>query len=156
MRKTARLALFAPAPIAAALLALSSDRGPLRAREAQAAVDPQKDKNYDLASLDVFRRSIVQIKDNYVDPSRINPKEMFTSALEAVERQVAEVMVEVGGPACSDQGPRREPGTSASTPPPDCGHANSSLAEGKVRVTVGSATREFDYRDIDTIWQIPL
>ena len=35
-------------------------------------------------------------------------------------------------------------------------HANSNLPEGKVRVTVGNATREFDYRDIDTIWQIPL
>src|SRR5947208_8060933 len=156
MRKHARLALLAPAAIVASLLALSSDRGPLQAREARAAVDPQKDKNYDLASLEVFRKTIVQIKDNYVDPSRISPKEMFTSALEAVERQVAEVMVEVGGPACSDQGPRREPGTAAATPAPDCGHANSSLGEGKVRVTVGNSTREFEYRDIDTISQIPL
>src|SRR5438045_6414688 len=113
MRKTARLALFAPAAIAAALLALSSDRGPLRAREAQAAVDPQKDKNYDLASLDVFRKTIVQIKDNYVDPSRINPREMFTASLEAVERQVAEVMVEVGGPPCDDKPANKEPGTTA-------------------------------------------
>src|ERR1700693_481673 len=99
MRKHARLALLAPAAIAASLLALSSDRGPLRAREAHAAVDTQKDKNYDLANLDVFRKTIVQIKDTYVDPSRINPKEMFTAALEAVERQVAEMMVEVGGAA---------------------------------------------------------
>ncbi|TMB03373.1 MAG: PDZ domain-containing protein, partial [Deltaproteobacteria bacterium] len=151
-----RLAVL-PVAVFLSLASIPSDRAPraLRTPDAVAAVEP-KDRSYDLASLDVFRRSIVQIKDNYVDPSRINPKEMFTSALEAVERQVAEVMVEVGGPACSDQGPRREPGTSASTPTPDCGHANSSLAEGKVRVTVGSATREFDYRDIDTIWQIPL
>ncbi|TMB13242.1 MAG: PDZ domain-containing protein [Deltaproteobacteria bacterium] len=172
MRKTARLALFAPAAIAAALLALSSDRGPLRAREAQAAVDPQKDKNYDLASLDVFRKTIVQIKDNYVDPSRINPKEMFTAALEAVERQVAEVMVEVGGPPCDDRAVNREPGTAMSGPAnaaqqggiletnraqaAGCGHANASIPENHVRVTVGNATREFDYRDIDSIWQIPL
>src|SRR2546426_9864320 len=112
MRKTARLALFAPAAIAASLLALSSDRGPLRAREAQAAIDPQKDKNYDLASLDVFRKTIVQIKDNYVDPSRINPKEMFTASLEAVERQVAAVMVEGGGPPCDERAGNREPGAS--------------------------------------------
>ncbi|TMA16138.1 MAG: hypothetical protein E6J85_18890, partial [Deltaproteobacteria bacterium] len=81
---------------------------------------------------------------------------MFVSALEAVERQVAEVMVEVGGSNCSDQGPHREPGTAAAAPTPDCGHASSTLPEGKVRVTVGSTAREFDYRDIDTIWQIPL
>src|SRR5437899_564017 len=151
-----RLAVL-PVAVFLSLASIPSDRAPraLRTPDAVAAVEP-KDRSSDLASLVVFRRAIVQIKDNYVDPSRINPKEMFTSALEAVERQVAEVMVEVGGPACSDQGPRREPGTSASTPAPDCGHANSSLAEGKVRVTVGSAAREFDYRDIDTVWQIPL
>src|SRR5437660_6430441 len=151
-----RLAVL-PVAVFLSLASLPSDRAPraLRTPDAVAAVEP-KDRSYDLASLDVFRRSIVQIKDNYVDPSRINPKEMFTSALEAVERQVAEVMVEVGGPNCSDQGPRREPGTSATNPAPDCGHANSNLPEGKVRVTVGNATREFDYRDIDTIWQIPL
>src|SRR5207244_5909621 len=107
---------ISPAPISASLLALSSDRGPLRARYAHAAVDPQKDKNYDLASLDVFRKTIVQIKDNYVDPSRINPKEMFTASLEAVERQVAEVMVEVGGPPCDDRAVNREPGTAMSGP----------------------------------------
>jgi carboxyl-terminal processing protease len=172
MRKTARLALFAPAAIAASLIALSSDRSPLRTREAHAAVDPQKDKNYDLASLDVFRKTIVQIKDNYVDPSRINPKEMFTASLEAVERQVAEVMVEVGGPPCDDRAVNREPGTSMIGPAngaqqggiletnraqaAGCGHANASIPENHVRVTVGNATREFDYRDIDSIWQIPL
>src|SRR5205085_4264509 len=50
----------------------------------------------------------------------------------------------------------REPGVSASIPAPDCGHATSNLPEGKVRVTVGNAVREFDYRDIESIWQIPL
>ncbi len=172
MRKHARLALLAPAAVVASLLAFSSDRGPLQARQALAAVDPQKDKNYDLASLDVFRKTIVQIKDNYVDPSRINPKEMFTSALEAVERQVAEVMVEVGGPPCDDRPANREPGTSLSGPSnaapqggvletnrsqlAGCGHANPSIPENRVRVTVGNATKDFDYREIDSIWQIPL
>ncbi|HEY6808321.1 MAG TPA: hypothetical protein VI160_05975, partial [Gemmatimonadales bacterium] len=172
MRKPARLAVFVPAALIASLFALGSDRGPLRAREAHAAVESLKDKNYDLASLDVFRKTIVQIKDNYVDPSRINPKEMFTAALEAVERQVAEVMVEVGGPPCDDKAANREPGTTLAGPSngapqggvletnraqaAGCGHANASIREGFVRVTVGSATKEFDYRDIDSIWQIPL
>jgi carboxyl-terminal processing protease len=165
MRKPVRLALL----LAVSLLAFSGDR----AREAHAAVEPQKDKNYDLASLDVFRKTIVQIKDNYVDPSRINPKEMFTASLEAVERQVAEVMVEVGGPPCDDKPANKEPGTTAvvqGQAAPDahaiatsnarqaagCAHADSKIPDGRVRVTVGNATREFDYRDIDSIWQIPL
>ncbi|TMA26721.1 MAG: PDZ domain-containing protein [Deltaproteobacteria bacterium] len=166
MRKPARLALF-PAAIALSLLAFSGHP------KAHAAVEPKQDKNYDLASLDVFRKTIVQIKDNYVDPSRINPKEMFTASLEAVERQVAEVMVEVGGPPCDDRPANKEPGTTAlvqknSSEPANpvlennraqaagCAHADSKIPEGHVRVTVGNASREFDYRDIDSIWQIPL
>src|SRR4051812_23791358 len=155
MRKPARLALFAPAALIASLFVFGSDRGPLLAREAHAAVESSKDRNYDLSSLETLRKSIVQIKDNYVDPSRINPKEMFTSGLEAVERQVAEVMVEFGGQGCSEQGAHKEPGIAAAAAT-DCGHANPNLPEGKVRVTVGNATREFDYHDIDSIWQIPL
>jgi carboxyl-terminal processing protease len=172
MRKPARLALLAPAAIVASLLALSSDRGPLQAREAQAAIDPQKDKNYDLANLEVFKKTVVQIKDNYVDPSRISPKEMFTSALEAVERQVAEVMVEVGGPPCDDRPANREPGTTLQGPSnaaaqggvleqnrsqaAGCGHANPSIPENHVRVTVGNSSKEFDYREINSIWEVPL
>ena len=172
MRKPARLLVF-PLAVALSVIALSGDRGPLKARDAFAAVDPKVDKNYDLASLDVFRKTIVQIKDNYVDPSRINPKEMFTASLEAIERQVAEVMVEVGGPPCDDKPANKEPGTTALVGPSNgapqggiletnraqaagCGHANSNLPEGHVRVTVGNQTKEFDYRDIDSIWQIPL
>src|SRR5256885_1162039 len=155
-KSAARFVLF-PAALLLFLASIPSDRAPLalRARNAYAAVDPKADKNYDLASLETLRKSIVQIKDNYVDPSRISPKEMFISGLEAVERQVAEVMVEFGGQGCSDQGAHKEPGIAAPAAA-DCGHANPNLPEGKVRVTVGSATREFDYRDVDNIWQIPL
>ena len=167
MRKSARLALIVPA-LVLSLIALSGDH-----RDAHAAVDPKADKNYDLASLDVFRKTIVQIKDNYVDPSRINPKEMFTASLEAVERQVAEVMVEVGGPPCDDKNPpSKELGTTLAGPSngapnggvlegprttaSGCGHADSRIPEGVARITVGSATRDFDFKDIDSIWQIPL
>jgi len=156
-KSAVRLALL-PAALLLSLASIPSDRAPhaFRTSDAYAAVDPKADKNYDLASLETLRKSIVQIKDNYVDPSRISPKEMFTAGLEAVERQVAEVMVEFGSQGCADQGAHKEPGVAAPVPAPDCGHANPTLPEGKVRVTVGNATRDFDYRDIDNIWQIPL
>ena len=155
---TKRLRAFFPALLALLLLPLAGDRTTaLRALlgEAHAAVDPSKDKNYDLTSLEVLRKSVVAVKDNYVDPSRINPKEMFVAALESVEKQVAEVMVEPGAPACEDA-KGKEPGTTAQV-----GHCSPSgapgrVAEGKVRVTVGSATREFDYSDVTNVWQIPL
>src|SRR5437879_2616984 len=152
MRKPARLALL----VSLSFLAFSG--------RPRAAVEPQKDKNYDLASLDVFRKTIVQIKDNYVDPSRINPKEMFTASLEAVERQVAEVMVEVGGPPCDDRAVNREPGTTMigaangaqqggileanRAQAAGCGPANARIPENRVRVTVGNATRDSASREI--------
>src|SRR2546422_6042370 len=37
-----------------------------------------------------------------------------------------------------------------------CGHANPNIPENHVKVTVGNASKEFDYREIDSIWQIPL
>src|SRR5205814_9237304 len=103
--------VFLPAALLLSLASIPSDRAPhaLRTSDAYAAVDPKADKNYDLASLETLRKSIVQIKDNYVDPSRINPKEMFTSGLEAVERQVAEVMVEFCGQGCAVQGAKKVP-----------------------------------------------
>ena len=156
-----RLRGFLPALLVLLLLPLAGDRAPaLRGLlgQAQAAVDPAKDKNYDLTSLDVLRKSVVQVKDNYVDPSRINPKEMFVAALEAVEKQVAEVMVEPGAPSCEEQlKAAKEPGVAAQARE-HCTSAGSvgRVPEGRVRVTVGSATKEFDYSDVTNVWQIPL
>ena len=152
---------FLVALVAALVLTLGGDRAPHSLRgllpsDAQAAIDPGKDKNYDLASLDVFRKSVVYVKDNYVDPNRIDPKGMFVSALEAVEKQVPEVMVEPGTPDCDPSKiPGKEQGTAAEVP---CTAANTpgKVADGHVRVTVGGATREFDYSDVDNIWKIPL
>ena len=125
---------------------------------AHAAVDPARDKSYDLASLEVFRKAIVQIKDNYVEPSRISPREMFVAALNAVEKQVAEVMVE--GTTCESEMARfREQVTrppQGEAEPKVTINQQAIAACGRVKVTVGSAMREFDFRDIDSIWQIPL
>ena len=158
MRKS--VLAIVPASLLLTLLSLTGDRAPwalrqLRAADAHAAVDGAKDK-YDLASLDTFRKSVVQIKDNYVDPSRIQPKEMFVAALEAVERQVAEVMVQTGGQGCADSRVPREPGTAAPAESVACRSSDGKVPEGFVRVTVGGQTKDFDYRDLDSIWQIPL
>ena len=64
------------------------------------------------------------MKDNYVDPSRFDPKQMVVSALESVEKTVAEVMV---------QGDAKSP---------------------KLTLTVGEAQRELDISGVDSIWKI--
>lgn len=52
------------------------------------------DRSYRLSALSVFSNVALHVKDNYVDPERIKPKEMLVAALEEIERQVAEVLVE--------------------------------------------------------------
>ena len=52
------------------------------------------DPAYRLSSLRVFNRVVLLVKEQYVEPSRINPQEMFIAALEAVEKRVPEILVE--------------------------------------------------------------
>ncbi len=49
---------------------------------------------YSLTRLRLFNRSLMLVKDNYLEPERFNPQEMFIEALEFVERQQPEVLVE--------------------------------------------------------------
>lgn len=59
---------------------------------------PGGSDDYRISSLSVFSNVALHVKDNYVEPSRIDPKAMLVAALEEVERQVAEVWVEEAGP----------------------------------------------------------
>jgi carboxyl-terminal processing protease len=79
---------------------------------------------YRLDRLPILSRVILSVKDNYVDPSRFDPKQMVVSALESVEKTVAEVMV---------QGDAKSP---------------------KLTLTVGAAQRELDISGVDSIWKI--
>lgn len=49
---------------------------------------------YDLTELRVMNRVILHVKNHYVEPERINPRHMFLAGLNAVQRQVAPVLVE--------------------------------------------------------------
>jgi carboxyl-terminal processing protease len=79
---------------------------------------------YRLDRLPILSQVILAVKDNYVDPSRFDPKQMVVSALEAVERTVAEVMV---------QGDAKSP---------------------RLTLTVGGSTRDLDLTGVDSIWKI--
>jgi carboxyl-terminal processing protease len=79
---------------------------------------------YRLDRLPVLSQVILAVKDNYVDPSRFDPKQMVVSSLESVERAVAEVMI---------QGDEKSP---------------------KLTLTVGPAQRELDITGVDSIWKV--
>ncbi len=108
----------------------ASDRAPAAlSAVAQAAEfeshDSRHDRtDHDFSALRVFNRVVLLIKDNYVDPKRIEPRKMLVAALDNVERQVAEVMVD------GDE------------------HAS------KIKVTVNKASKEFDVSGVDTFWRM--
>src|SRR5215208_382256 len=79
---------------------------------------------YRLDRLPILSQVILAVKDNYVDPSRFDPRQMVVSALEGVEKTVAEVMV---------QGDAKSP---------------------KLTLTVGAAQKELDISGLDSIWKI--
>ncbi len=50
-------------------------------------------QNYDLTQLKVVNEVLKTIRDRYVDPKRAKPKDMLLSALNYVQRDVAQVIV---------------------------------------------------------------
>jgi carboxyl-terminal processing protease len=79
---------------------------------------------YRLDRLPILSRVILSVKDNYVDPSRIDPKKMVVAALDSVEKTVAEVLV------------------------------NGDAKSPRLTLTVGENTRELDISGVDSIWKV--
>lgn len=80
--------------------------------------------DHELSALRIFNRVVLLIKENYFDPKRIDPRQMMVAALDYVEKTVPEVMVD--------------------------GDAKSP----RLKVTVGSAVKEFDVSAVNTPWQM--
>ena len=48
---------------------------------------------YDLTQLQVLNRAILEVKDHYVEPDRVDPQRMLLGGLNAIQRRVAPVLV---------------------------------------------------------------
>ncbi len=131
--------ILAPALLLSLLLVRPSGphSGAALAQEDQLeGVQDSQPDNDDLSTLKIFNQVVLLVKDNYVDPRRIHPKEMMTAALDYVQRTVADVIVDNNVLQANG-----ELGHGA----PDSGH---------VRVTVGAASKDFDVSDVDTLWKL--
>src|SRR6185369_16350025 len=53
---------------------------------------------YDLTRLEAVNETLKMIRDKYVDPDRVKPKDMLLSALNYVQRDVAQVIVKADDP----------------------------------------------------------
>src|SRR5262245_14128550 len=111
---------------------VGSDRIPLPLTVSEALAAPSRSddpeergkQQHDLSAMRIFSKVIIYVKDNYVDPRRVKPKEMMVSALELVEKQVPDVMVD---------------GTAES---------------GKLRLNVNGKLKEFDISHVDSLWKM--
>jgi carboxyl-terminal processing protease len=132
MKRYRKLALVALALVSALILTvrrhrmtddklgLSLDTGdPTHADSTLAAA-----AGFDLASLQDTELTLRRIKDDYVDPTRIDPQGMLLSALDAVQKDVAEVMVQ------------------------------PSADKSQVTVQVLDAKQTFDISDVDSLWAL--
>ena len=59
----------------------------------QVSAQESSDDSYRLSSMEIFNRSVLQIREKYVDPERANPGEMLLAALEAVQQEIPEFVV---------------------------------------------------------------
>ncbi len=85
--------------------------------------------SYDLSAHQTLSRVVILIKENYVDPERIQPYEMFLAALDYIEKTVAEVIVD------------------------------DSAAPKRITVSVGTAEHVFDLErlgGLDQLWEVTL
>ena len=65
---------------------------------ALAITDPKAAKRpYDLTKLEAVNETLKMIRSKYVDPARVKPKQMLVSALDFVQRDVAQVIVRPEG-----------------------------------------------------------
>ncbi|HEX8952798.1 MAG TPA: MXAN_5808 family serine peptidase, partial [Polyangia bacterium] len=61
------------------------------------AASKEDKRPYDLAALKIFNNTLMRVNDAYVDPTRVDPKEMLKMSLDQVQKSVAEVLVEPRG-----------------------------------------------------------
>jgi carboxyl-terminal processing protease len=79
---------------------------------------------HDLSALKIFNMTLLRVKERYVDPSRVDPKKMLFAALDNVQANIPEVLVE-----------------------PDTVH-------DKVAVAVNDKREVFETDDVDSPWRL--
>src|SRR5512134_2732931 len=60
---------------------------------ALAVAKPGSGKEYDLTRLEAVNETLKYVRDRYVDPDRVRPRDMLVSALNYIQRDVAQVIV---------------------------------------------------------------
>jgi carboxyl-terminal processing protease len=96
----------------------------LDTQDVRAAPGEAPNQRHDLSALTIFNKTLLKVKDRYVDQSRIDPKKMLYAALDSVQSNIPEVLVE-----------------------PDTAH-------NKISVAVNDKREVFDTDDVDSMWRL--
>lgn len=94
--------------------------------EVRAAPGEMRVQRHDLSTLKVFNWALLRIKDRYVDPSRVDPKKMLYAALDMVQYNIPEVLVEADAP------------------------------HNKISIAVNDKRETFDTSDVDSPWRMTI
>ncbi len=106
------------------LLTLGFGERAARAAPGQSAKAAFAGKEHNLTALKVFNLALVRVRDAYVDSRRIDPQKMMYAALDSVQLNVPEVLVE--------SYPNRE----------------------EVVVVVNDKSETFSTKDVDSPWRL--
>jgi carboxyl-terminal processing protease len=96
------------------------------AQEVDEGPAPAVASNYDLSAHQTLSHVIVLIRENYVEPDRIKPYEMFIAALDYIQKTVPEVMVD------------------------------DHKAPARITVSVGNASQAFELGNLDQLWEVAM
>ena len=96
----------------------------LDTQEVRAAPGEARNLRHDLSALKIFNLVLVRIKERYVEPARIDPRKMLYAALDSVQFNIPEVLVE-----------------------PD-------LARNRVAIAVNDKREIFETDDVDSPWRL--
>jgi carboxyl-terminal processing protease len=130
MRSRLNLAMVVAAGVSALVLTVirQSPEGvvsiELNTQEVRAAPGETQAPRHDLSALKIFNMTLLRIKERYVDPARVDPRKMLYAALDSVQFNIPEVLVE-----------------------PDAVH-------NRVRVTVNDKPETFETDDVDSPWRL--
>ena len=82
--------------------------------------------SYDLSAHQTLSRVILLIRENYVDPQRVSPYDMFLAALDNIEKSIPEVIVD------------------------------DTVAPKRLTVSVGATRQVFELGDLDQLWEVTM
>jgi carboxyl-terminal processing protease len=128
MRRFGKILVLTAACSAALVLTIRQSGDGIRVgadNQLRAAVRGGGNK-YDLAQLPIFSKTLFYVRENYFDKNRLDPKRMLVGALDFVQRDVPEILI--------DRWPERDP--------------------KQVTVKVNGQQRNFSIEKVDAPWSL--